>query len=1374
MEQGSSDRRTELSSSLALKDYLYQEITCLMHGKELNVNSPKQVAMAIFGRPQKATKAVLQQAMTNSTLSPQKQRLAQCILEYKKQVQASNNMSTIPTRTSATPATTIASEEQWTSPDDTATQSAHLYGYNYAQDSAAARSSPQRDQVELTNRKRTLHNSLSHDQLVERLFHHPKSQVDPYWKEPLLALSKSTARSLLTQLDPTLCPMGYDPNASPSSHSRIITPTTTIMEGRTNPSPNNLSTAGKKGTFLAYCRRQKELYPHCLLLVRCGDFYETFGIDAILLVEHVGLNSMAGKCRAGCPVKNIQPTVDALTQQGFSVAVHEEIATVDTTRQSSSKRPQLKTRVLTQIVSPASPTYLYDSWLLNTYYNNNGGGTLEDRSLDGLPPSRPCVGIIQTSAGYAVVEVSMEERSVHISERLTPEAVACRLTAYPPAEPLLYIPSRWDYMHHHQQQQQRSSSSWNQLPFLPTTNTRQVTVGPDDSTVVESILGGFRLRTKILPPTIMAQPTPGLTDVERYKNLIVQTFLRLTDLYVPEESEHETVNDQQRRRQRQHHHSNPPHVDDFSLISTATTMNGKVDDSSKMGTTTPNPLYLETATQLGLLVDHGKSSSIPSLVSYVLDETAPAPTRRLIQRYLLIPPPPHVATSMATVVDLLMNDDIALPPLTITPLGKVLALLRAGQANARIYGEILHSLSTTEIILQDYSNRPMRDDGSNGNNNDDDNDNEDSTARRMISSLMTLLQHESGLASDAASLLERCRKATMVIEDVISPVHHVNSDVDEKWDKTTQDDWIPASFLERNENPWRGRVKRDAARSAYDLVEKTAAELSQAVLDDFTVHSKHNDGSSNTATPIVQDVFNNLIAIKEIPSWVGRKHSESKVAIKEKEAYFHPRDRHGKLLRNRYTTSRVQFALAEYVSACEAACEEVSIVLTNLAQRLYDEGHIAAIAQAAHVNLILSAAFHHATKATKMGWHLAQTFEQSNGSEGEDPLTAQFVHLWPYWMHPSEAISNTFELEGLFLLTAPNMSGKSTLMRSTAAAALLTVCGFCAPLHPESRIPRFDTLFLRGASADVPSEDKSAFGAEMGDIAALMRCCGPKSLVFVDELGRGTSPKDGTRLAGAVLEAMAKAGMTGIFATHLHDILELPLEAKDRIFTKRMAIEQTPDGSCEWTYRLEDGVCTDSLALVTAARFGLPDDIIQRAEELAKYLQDGASVSSEMTTLTENYAETDSLTSSELDSTEFSVNELSTRPSSGGGSRHPTEQFLRAVALAEDVTGLPSIFIPPQWNPPASLANKSCVYVLELLQPSTKTPRMYVGETDSLSQRLRQHRKKGGAWLHSRAIALPVESKTQARAWESVLIQRLAQSGFDLESITDGRTLRHF
>lgn len=176
-------------------------------------------------------------------------------------------------------------------------------------------------------------------------------------------------------------------------------------------------------------------------------------------------------------------------------------------------------------------------------------------------------------------------------------------------------------------------------------------------------------------------------------------------------------------------------------------------------------------------------------------------------------------------------------------------------------------------------------------------------------------------------------------------------------------------------------------------------------------------------------------------------------------------------------------------------------------------------------------------------------------------------------------------------------------MRSSAAASLLTACGLCAPLDSSSKIRRFDHIFVRGASSDIPVEKKSAFGAEMEDISSLLRCCGEKSLVFVDEIGRGTSPFDGTRLAAAILEYMANSGMSGIFATHLHGIFDFPLLSRHRIIPKRMAIIETiaraDEVGARWTYTLEDGTCLDSMALETAIQFGIPQEIIEKAQSFS-------------------------------------------------------------------------------------------------------------------------------------------------------------------------------
>jgi len=106
----------------------------------------------------------------------------------------------------------------------------------------------------------------------------------------------------------------------------------------------------------------------------------------------------------------------------------------------------------------------------------------------------------------------------------------------------------------------------------------------------------------------------------------------------------------------------------------------------------------------------------------------------------------------------------------------------------------------------------------------------------------------------------------------------------------------------------------------------------------------------------------------------------------------------------------------------------------------------------------------------------------------------------------------------------------------------------------------------------------------MDDVRVLLRDCSPNSLVLLDEIGKGTSARDGAALSGALLEALDAVPVTAVFATHLHELFDLPLATR-HLAWKRMGMEEEGDGQgvgVRWTYRLEDGRCTDSMALHTA------------------------------------------------------------------------------------------------------------------------------------------------------------------------------------------------
>ena len=1274
-----------------LKD-LEEEIERLNNGNPINVNSPKQVSQALFGKQQSTSKTILAQAAkgqlldeSGKPLTVEQQRLAALVLECREYryrnsyySEAEEDLTVEGTNGDKVLQNEISNTGEQIVSTETVSKPQHFNANDASQ----------------------------YEILVDALYEHDKNQIHNYWKDALKQVTRPSARALVAQLDPTGCPMGYNPLAVPHDPLRG----TMVSTNDDATTATTTTTAGKKGSFLRFCRDAKEKHPDCIILTRCGDFYETFGVDAIMLVEHCGLNAMAGKAKAGFPFRAIQASLDCLTQKGFRCAVYEEAADTDASVGAGAKagpKSRLKTRMLAQIISPASPTYMYDLVLL--------GNTAD--TLATAIPARPYMGVIALASGYTLVEISIEERSVRVSERLTAEAMACRLAAYPPASPLILVPPATEYQSH-------SKDTARMAPFLPSSSQSE---------------SGTRLAVKVIPPHLVPEPQAGVDDIERARTTIVSALLKMTEF---DEGEIEETNDAIISRRR-------ASIDDFTLVAS---FNNPTVSSIATSLTYPellktqtHPLHVETATQLGLM----KDNTIPNLMTYLLPDTAPAATRRFLRRYLLTPPPAAVCEAMSTLVAFLKEDknSPAVPPLAVPPLGKVLSLLRAGQASAQVYGELLQAMAATVMVLEIESIGDCE--------------------TKLIDPLMTILEHESGLSAEPRSLKARCLQAISLIEQVVSPLHHAAFNFDQVAREDSISDFgllIPSGFLERNEAMWRGRVQRSVAKETYDRVETAAEELAEAVAADFFGMSaedrKADEPTKYAKNPIVQDIFNNMFAIKEIPNWVEAS---------AKDSYNHPRDRNGKILRNRYTTNRVQSAMSEYVAACDAACRSVTAVLTQLSQDLYDNGHIPAIVQASHSNLILSTAFHHAIKANTLGWNCATVYEAHDIREAQRDSAGFLNSVWPYWMDRSQAVPNTFDMKDLFLLTAPNMSGKSTLMRSSAAAALLAVCGLCAPLNTGSKIRRFDHIFVRGASADVPAEHKSAFGAEMGDIAALLRCCGSKSLVFVDELGRGTSPRDGTRLAGAVLEAMAKAGMSGFFATHLHDILNLPLESSERIVKKKMAIydEEYREGDIvfdddgvvlasdtlgrhhyQWTYRLTDGICTDSMALVTAAQFGLPEEVLARAEALSPV------VASETV----------------VDSNDNAVAVNGFGKNNGEESNpHPMNAVIQLVV---DNSGQVPFSVPAGWNPPASLEGQSCVYVLQL-HSENGLRYYYVGETDSFQQRLKQHRSKGGFWPSADAIVVPIaDGRTEARAMESKLIQKMAQAGFLLQSIHDGRSTR--
>ncbi len=182
------------------------------------------------------------------------------------------------------------------------------------------------------------------------------------------------------------------------------------------------------------------------------------------------------------------------------------------------------------------------------------------------------------------------------------------------------------------------------------------------------------------------------------------------------------------------------------------------------------------------------------------------------------------------------------------------------------------------------------------------------------------------------------------------------------------------------------------------------------------------------------------------------------------------------------------------------------------------------------------------------------------------------------------------------LLTGPNMAGKSTFLRQTALAVIMAQAGLPVPAK-SARIGVVDRLFSRVGGADDLARGRSTFMVEMTETAAILNQAGPKSLVVVDEIGRGTATLDGLSIAWATLEALhTQLGSRTIFATHFHELSALT-EFLPRLAPYTMAVKEWR-GEVIFQHEVRPGSARKSWGLHVAKLAGIPQSVVNRASRL--------------------------------------------------------------------------------------------------------------------------------------------------------------------------------
>jgi DNA mismatch repair protein MutS len=220
--------------------------------------------------------------------------------------------------------------------------------------------------------------------------------------------------------------------------------------------------------------------------------------------------------------------------------------------------------------------------------------------------------------------------------------------------------------------------------------------------------------------------------------------------------------------------------------------------------------------------------------------------------------------------------------------------------------------------------------------------------------------------------------------------------------------------------------------------------------------------------------------------------------------------------------------------------------------------------------------------------------------EGRHPVIERQMPLDAPYIPNDVFLDN--ESQQIIIITGPNMAGKSAVLRQTALTVLMAQAGFYVPAK-SAEIGLTDKIFTRVGASDNISQGESTFMVEMSETASIMNNLSERSLVLLDEIGRGTSTYDGISIAWSIVEFLHenKHKAKTLFATHYHELNQLA-DDFERVKNFSVAVRES-NGKIVFLRKLKPGGTEHSFGIHVAQMAGMPNGIVLRAEDILQHFE---------------------------------------------------------------------------------------------------------------------------------------------------------------------------